>query len=140
MNKIEFPFELGTDYEDWEFDLEILPDRVPHYDSYKYVRKEVKFFLNNITSNSELVYNLDILEAAILTFKMNTASFKKMNTELIKRFSKSSVEVRNNLELHHYFLESLYVCSCKSCDELHLVYSSNYCLHRSVLTSLNSTF
>ena len=81
MNTIEFPFELSTDYEDWELGLEILPDRVPHYDSYLCGGKEVKFFLNNITYKPELVYNLDVLEAVILTFKMSTASFKKMNTE-----------------------------------------------------------
>jgi len=136
MNTIEFPFELGTDYEDWELDLEILPDRVPHYDSYMYVGKDVKFFLNNITYKPELVYNLDVLEAVMLTFKMSTASFNKMNTELTKRFSKPSVEVKNNVELHHYTLESLYACSCKSSDEIHLVYSSNYCLHTSLLSSL----
>ena len=68
MNTIEFPFELGTDYEDWELSLEILPDRVPHYDSYIYVGKEVKFFLNNITYNTELVYNLDVLEGIVLSF------------------------------------------------------------------------
>jgi len=136
MNTIEFPFELGTDYEDWELDLEILPDRVLHYDSYIYVGKDVKFFLNNITYNPELVYNLDVLEAVILTFNMSTASFKKMNTELTKRGSKVFVEVKNNTELHHYSLESLYVCSCKGSDGLHLVYSSNYPIHTSLLSSL----
>ena len=136
MDTIEFPFELGTDYENWEFDLEILPERVPYYDNYIYVGKYVKFFLNNITYNSELVYNLDILEAVILTFKMSTASFNKMNVELAERFSESTVEVRNNVVIYHYSLESLYVSSCKISDELHLVYSNNYCLHNSVLSSL----
>lgn len=136
MNTIEFPFELGTDYENWELELEILPDRVPLYDSYIYVGKDVKFFLNNSTYNPELVYNLDILEAVILTFKMSTACFKKVNAELTKRVSKPSVEVKNNVELHHYSLESLYVSSCKSSHDIHLVYTSKYNLHTYLLSTL----
>ena len=136
MSTLKLPFKLGTDYEYLEFSLEISPDRVLNYDSYKYVGKDVKFFLNNPTLKTELVYNLDTLEAVILTFKKSTASFKKMNDELTKRFSKPTVELRNNTELHHYSLESIYVCSSKSSNELQIVYSSNYSLYTSILSTL----
>lgn len=136
MSRLKLPFKLGANYEDLEFSLEILPDRVPQYDSYLFVGTEVHIFLNNHTHKTELVYNLDTLEAVILTFKKSTASFKKMNDELTKRFSKPTVEVRNNTELHYYSLESIYVCSSKSSNELQIVYSSNYCLYISVLSTL----
>lgn len=87
MNTIKFPFELGTDYEDWELYLEMLPDRVPHFDSYIYVGKDLKFLLNNITYKVELVYNFDVLEAVVLSFRLNPSSFNEMLGKLSRSVS-----------------------------------------------------
>lgn len=69
MDTIKLPFQIGEQYEDWEFELDILLDRIKGYDSYKYIGEEVKFFLNYLPDEIELIFNLDILECVLLVFK-----------------------------------------------------------------------
>lgn len=136
MNTIEFPFELGTDYEDWELNLEILTDRVPHYDSYLYIGSEVHTFLNNPTYRTELIYNFDVLEAVVLIFRMNPSCFKEMLGKLSRSVSEPFIEFMNGNEANHFTNNSFYVASFSIAGEQHLIYSSNYCLYTSILTSL----
>lgn len=50
------PFELGKDYENWEFDLEVLNyERIPNYDSNLYLG-DVKKFLNFLPQKTELIF------------------------------------------------------------------------------------
>ena len=69
MKRLKLPFEIGLDYEDFEFDLEIFEiDKIPNYDSYLYLG-EVKKFLNFISVKTELIFYWDRLEIVILTFE-----------------------------------------------------------------------
>lgn len=61
------PFQIGLEYEDLEFDLEILPDRIAGYDSYIFVGKELKNFLNNPTKKIELIFSWDIMTVVIIS-------------------------------------------------------------------------
>lgn len=78
------PFPIGIEYSDLEFDLEILPDRIKGYDSYIYVGKEVKNFLNYPTDKIELIFFCDEYLQAVVIFldKFNG----KLNQELLKYF------------------------------------------------------
>jgi hypothetical protein len=69
MKQLNIPFKLGMQYENWEFDLEVLDlERIPNYDSYLYLG-ELKKFLNYISDKTELIFYCDRLEAVILTFE-----------------------------------------------------------------------
>lgn len=39
MKTDALPFQLGMQYENWEFDLEPLKDRIDGYDSYIYLKE-----------------------------------------------------------------------------------------------------
>lgn len=136
MNTIKFPFELGTDYENWELDLEVQSDRVPHFDSYMYAGKDLKFLLNNLTYKAELVYNFDVLEAVVLSFRMNPSCFKEMLGKLSRSVSEPFIEFMNGNEVYHFTNNSFYVASFSIAGEQYLIYSCNYCLYTSILTSL----
>ena|SRR5690606_308755 len=75
------PFPIGMEYEDLEFDLEILPDRIKGYDSYIYVGKEVKNFLNYPTEKIELIFHWEILVAIIISVEYNEAD---LHLDLLK--------------------------------------------------------
>lgn len=69
MKKPSIPFKLGMGYENWEFDLEILPDRLEGYDSYRYIGNNFNNFLNYPTEETELIFSFEILVAVIIKFK-----------------------------------------------------------------------
>ena len=65
--KINIPFQLGLEYENREFDLEPMQDRIRGYDSYIYSKKILIYGIEVI--NIELIFHWDILVAIILEFK-----------------------------------------------------------------------
>lgn len=69
MRDFQFQFELGMEYENWEFDLEILPDRLEGYDSYRYIGNNFNSFLNYPTEETELIFSFEILVAVIIKFR-----------------------------------------------------------------------
>lgn len=62
------PFPIGMEYEDLEFDLEVLPDRIKGYDSYICVGKNIKNFLNYPTDKIELIFYCDEFLQAVVIF------------------------------------------------------------------------
>lgn len=69
MKYPNIPFRIGMEYENWEFDLEILPDRLEGYDSYRYIGNELNNFLNYPIEETELIFSFEILVAIIIKFK-----------------------------------------------------------------------
>ena len=66
MRKELLPFGIGEQYENWEFDLEILDtDKIKGFDSYLYL-KNFKF-LETIPAQIKLIFSFDILELVIIT-------------------------------------------------------------------------
>lgn len=105
MKPIELPFEIGREYENWEFDLEVLDvERMKGYDSYIYIREIV--FLGAIPRYVELIFLIDILQIAILKYELQKSDLRKIikildeklmlkdNSEKIKIYSLDA-----NLEL-----------------------------------------
>ena len=71
MKKDKLPFQIGKQYEDWEFDLEPSDDeRILGFDSYFYIRE--LSFLGFIPRYTELVFCWDILKVVILTIDFET--------------------------------------------------------------------
>lgn len=75
--KPKIPFWIRSQYEKWEFDLEVVDtDLKIGVDCYLYLGK-VKKFLNLIPDKTELIFEMDRLEIVILTFNnTNVKVFK----------------------------------------------------------------
>lgn len=69
MKQLDLPFKIDKQYENWEFELDDLEDRFSGYHSYKYIGKQLNYFLNYFTHKTELIFNGDYLTAVILTIK-----------------------------------------------------------------------
>lgn len=76
MKTTFLPFQIGEQYENWEFDLDYLKEeRIKGLDSYLYIKKS--FFLQYNARRIELIFALDILEVVIMTFEFQ--SFSELN-------------------------------------------------------------
>lgn len=89
MNSEILPFQLGIEYENWEFDLEPIEDRIRGYDSYIYIRTVSVFGVK--TRNIELIFHWDILVAVIL-------EFEESDLPKVKRLS-----LFNYIQINQYF-------------------------------------
>lgn len=67
MEKDKFPFKLNMPYEELEFNLEVMKDRIVGYDSYKYMRKVIIFSIP--VKNAELIFYWEVLKVIILEFE-----------------------------------------------------------------------
>lgn len=77
MKPIELPFEIGREYENWEFDLEVLDvERMKGYDSYIYIREIV--FLGAIPRYVELIFLIDLLQIVIFNYKLQKSDLRKI--------------------------------------------------------------
>lgn len=76
MKTTFLPFQIGEQYENWEFDLDYLKEeRIKGLDRYLYIKKS--FFLQYNARRIELIFALDILEVVIMTFEFQ--SFSELN-------------------------------------------------------------
>lgn len=69
MKQLDLPFKIDKQYENWEFELDALENRLSGYESYKYIGKQLNCFLNFFTHRTELIFNGDFLTAVIITIK-----------------------------------------------------------------------
>lgn len=71
------PFQIGEQYEKWEFDLELLDEeRIKGCDSYAYLGNAL--LLNEKAQKAELIFSLDILVGVIMDFEFeNKAKLEK---------------------------------------------------------------
>ncbi len=99
-------FQLGLEYENFEFHVEPVTDRILGYDSYKYIN-EYKI-LGIDVKRVELVFNLDILVATILEFEKSKLSleickhltdFRKVDNYLYLADSNIDLILKNTLLL-----------------------------------------
>ena len=93
MNKNQQPFKPGTQYEKWEFDLEVcLSDRIAGFDSYYYLGNCM--FYNVKPLKTELIFCFDILQIVFLTFDLKNNSqntFKENSKSQIENFQQNQV-------------------------------------------------
>lgn len=69
MTKILNQFYLGAPYEDLEFELLVLPEKLQGIDNYNYIGIVHTPLLENYTYTIELFYEWDILKGILLTFQ-----------------------------------------------------------------------
>ena len=113
MKDIKLPFQIGEQYEIWEFDLEVLAaDKIRGYDSYYYT-KDISFY-GLKPARTELIFSLDILEAVILSFASPEISYELSKTLNIQEKYSS----RQGLE----FAPKIVICIVESTKSVHLLY------------------
>ena len=79
MKNNKLPFQIGKQYENWEFDLEPTEkERILGFDSYIYFRELL--FLGVIPRYVELIFSWDILKVVLFTVDFKT----KQDLELFK--------------------------------------------------------
>ena len=87
------PFQLGMEYENWEFDLEPIGDRIEGFDSYAYIHS---FPLPGAKIRSiELTFQFDVLIVVIL-------EFEELNLEIAERLIQIGYQ-----KINHYFYLSI---------------------------------
>ncbi|SMC81220.1 hypothetical protein [Moheibacter sediminis] len=123
------PFPIGMEYENLEFDLEILPDRIKGYDSYIYVGKEVKKFLNHSTDKIELIFYCDeFLQAVVIFLDEIDPNLKQ---ELLKYFElveeTDNLSTYQNEEIQLYTLKESRAIVYGNPDVISLVLSTLLC-------------
>ena len=69
MTKILNQFYLGAPYEDLEFELLVLPEKIKGIDNYSYIGAVQTPLLESYTYTIELFYDWDILKGILLTFQ-----------------------------------------------------------------------
>ncbi len=92
MKQLDLPFKIDKQYENWEFELDTLEDRLRGYHSYKYIGEKLNYFLKFITHQTELIFNGDYLTAVIITIKFsNVKKLHAINQFLVLHASKEIV-------------------------------------------------
>lgn len=139
MNSNVLPFEVGKDYENWEFDLEVLHyERIPFYDSYLY-NGEVKKFLNFSPQKTELIFHWDVLEIVILTFtdlEDNTRQELNRKLKLLRKIS--SLQGDLNCSYSEYKSRSLSYCVISQLsNKTILIYGNPHVIHQVSLNVLD---
>lgn len=130
MEELNIPFKLGMQYDNWEFDLEIVNDRVVGCDSYIYIGKKFNKFLNYSIDKTELIFNFDILEAVLITIKNSSSDFSELSEILNLKLNCFSENFKNNeIKIYKFVTKSDEVWVLKNTSNLYLLTSkSRYAL------------
>jgi len=136
MKKDKIPFKIGMQYENWEFNLDILPDRIKGLDSYLNIDQSLNTFLNVHTDKTELIFSLDILEGVIITFEDRTLFFYKELKEMILSDLEKlgGLDIMFSSECEDYSNKLAYCVSYK--DNTVYLFYCNMKINLSIITSL----
>ena len=100
MKNDKLPFQIGSHYENWEFDLEsIEKERILGFDSYIYFRELL--FLGVIPRYVELIFSWDILKVVLFTVDFKT----KQDLELFKDSLSLEFRKSNQFYIKHQLIE-----------------------------------
>jgi len=92
MKQLNLPFKIDRQYENWQFELDALDDRLSGYHSYRYIGKKLNHFSSFTTHKTELIFNGDILTAVIITIRYaDTNQLSEINQFLVSNASKEVV-------------------------------------------------
>lgn len=133
MEQLNLPFRLGMDYEELEFDLEILPDRLEGYDSYIYLGK-FNNFLNYSTDRIELLFSMDVLEGIIITLPL--LGFEDILAQLNTLLVSAQTVFEQDYRLHKFFDSGNNLSLYCTKDAISIIISNSnitYYLHLSLL-------
>lgn len=100
MKSKYLPFQIGEQYENWEFDLEISDiDKIKGYDSYFYIR-EINY-LEICPRYIELIFSLDILQVVIMTCEFETLEqLNQFRETLDSKFGEETKLEESNTEIY----------------------------------------
>lgn len=101
MNIREIPFKLGMQYENWEFDLERIEDRLVGYECYLYARKFE--YGEVLLERIELIFNADILCGIIITSQenLNLSGYSKLDKYYYEGNKSTSSKICKSLSEAH---------------------------------------
>jgi len=88
MNIDKLPFKIGMQYENWEFDLDII--ETERYDKYKYNKNDIDTLFELAIQDVFLTFDLDILFKVEIVFKTKSQNKVSMLIEDIK-YSRSNI-------------------------------------------------
>lgn len=92
MEKENLPFLLGLDYEQWEFNLEVLnKEDILGMDNYLYL--EDISFLGAVPKSVEMLFSLDILQVVRIMYRFDNQK------ELDKFYKEITIYFKNNIKL-----------------------------------------
>lgn len=129
MKELKIPFEIGMQYENWEFVLEIIIDRIHGCDSYSYKGKEFNNFLNNSEFKTELIFNLDVLEGVLITMDNLQINFYKLSKTVARKLNTVPiVNVKNHLKYCKFVTHTVEVWIIKNSSFVYFLISNpSYC-------------
>lgn len=127
---------LGMDYEELEFDLEILPDRIQGYDSYIYLGK-FNNFLNYTTNKIELLFRLDVLEGMVISYdNLPFIASEEIIAKLESKLGSPQIVYEGKYKLHKFSTDKNDLLLYVSQNGTYIVlcnYNIIYSLHLSLL-------
>ncbi|MBX2948812.1 MAG: hypothetical protein KF704_06000 [Crocinitomicaceae bacterium] len=102
METIILPFHLGMEYENWEFDLEPINDRIKGSLSYLYT-KDISIF-GVKPRNIELIFYWEILSAIILEFeKSDLPKVEKLSLMRYSRVNRYFYKTEDKINIRIYY-------------------------------------
>lgn len=125
MRQLNIPFKLGMQYDNWEFDLEVTKDRVLGFDSYIYIGKKFNKFLNYSKYKTELIFNLDVLEAVLISFESSNSDFNELSEIVNLKLNCLCETLENNeVKICRFVTKSNEVWILKTTSNLYLLVSN----------------
>lgn len=125
MKQLNIPFKLGMQYDNWEFDLEVTKDRIECCDSYNYTGKKFNKFLNYSKYITELIFNLDILEAVLISFENSNSDYNELSEIVNLKLNCFSETLENNeVKICRFVTKSNEVWILKTTSNLYLLVSN----------------
>lgn len=126
MKQLNIPFKLGMQYDSWEFDLEVTKDRIEGCDSYIYTGKKFNKFMNYSKYKTELIFNLDILEAVLISFENSNSDYNELSEIVNLKLNCFSETLENNeVKICRFVTKSNEVWILKTTSNLYVLVSNN---------------
>lgn len=122
MEQLNLPFRLGMEYEELEFDLAILPDRIQGYDSYLYLGK-FNTVLNYPTGRTELLFRMDVLEAIIISLHLKDP--EDVVAKLESLLGSLNTISQNKFNLYRFYSNSYVICVTLISNKSYILISNN---------------
>lgn len=110
MKKIINYFILGAEYEELEFELSVLPERLLGVDSYLYTGERFNTELKEFKFNIELLYEWELLKALIITFETGTLpSLEAVRNSFTMSFEEDTPEIRKGIYRNSQLNKTIYL-------------------------------
>lgn len=110
MKKIINYFTLGAEYEELEFELSVLPERLLGIDSYLYIGEGFNTELKDFKFEIELLYEWELLKALIITFETGTLpSLEAVRNSFTMSFEEDTPEIRKGIYRNSQMNRTMYL-------------------------------